>query len=125
MGECGCIEGNFQWKIIDQEGWAWLLGIYPSCDYCESSVGLQFFRVKPDDWHLWDVENIPTLEPTQNGNGFIEFIGPVAVKKAMEKAIIGYKPPHQMLDELDAEVLSGEAFPSLRDAVFETRRGDA
>lgn len=124
MGECGCSSGSWEHKIIDHEGWAWLFRVYPSCQDCSSPVGFDFFRVHPKDWHIWDVEHVPEIKTHENGTFFIPIIDPAIVRKLMEKSMIGYEPEDGPMDQVDAETLSEEAFPDLRDAYWETQRAN-
>lgn len=124
MGECGCSHIQWRWKIIDKNGDAWLFGIYPSCDYCDAPVGIDIWKIKKVDWHLWDVESIPEFEISEYGTTFINVLSTTSVRNCMKKAILGFHPEDGVIDDIDADVLSKEAFRDLREAVFGTKDGE-
>lgn len=120
MGECGCIGIQYRFKIIDEHGDAWCFGVYPSCHYCDSPVGIQVLRVKAGSeyWDMWDIDDIPSLTVEDHSDmAFMTVVDTQKCRKAMETAIIGYKPESGIIDEADADVLSDEAFRDLRDVV--------
>lgn len=120
MGECGCYLIEYKRKIIDEDGNAWLFGIYPSCDCCDSPVCVNFIKVKRKDWQLYNIENIPPID-TYGDEQFFVVVDQQKVRLAMEKAIIGYRPHNGIVDQIDAEALSKEAFSDLRNVVFESQ----
>lgn len=121
MCECGCIGIDYQGKIIDKNGDAWLLGVYPSCENCSAPVGIQIWKVVKGSFHQWEVDRIPEIELWDDGSAFIEILDSREVRKQMEKAILDYEPSSGKIDKYDAEVLADEAFGDMRDVVFSTR----
>lgn len=121
MCECGCAMVTYDRKIIDKEGHAWLFGIYASCQNCCNPVGIDVFRCPPEDFDDFEVNSIPEFEVGEFGRvaGMV-VISTEAVRSAMRKVILGHKPEGGVIDEVDADCLVEEAFPDLRDAVFET-----
>lgn len=125
MGACGCIELNSVGKIVAKDGSAYLIGIYPSCHYCDSPAGIQIQNVRKADWHLWDVKSIPDLKMHEHSQMlFLPIISTQIVRKKMQEMLIGFEPENGKMDEIDAETLAEEAFRDLRDCVAETRKED-
>ena len=95
MGACGCVDIQYQAKIIGSNGDAWCLGVYGSCHDCSSPAGIQVLRVTAgsDLWHTWDIDEIPLLQVCEHSDmAFISVIDPGKVRAAMADAIVGYKP---------------------------------
>lgn len=110
MGECGCYIIQYYGKIIDKNGDAYLIGVYPSCRTCDGPLGIMIDKVKKEDFYVYDVDNIKEISDID----FITVLTSNQVRKQMEKSILGYKG----LDDIDAEVLSEEAFGDLRACYF-------
>src|SRR5690349_20198577 len=121
MCECGCISVDWRWKIIDRDGSAWLFGVYASCKYCVGPAGVRVWKVPPEEFRQWRVDEIPLFE-LWNGIGFIDVVDYEIVRRKVKETILGAEPEGDAIDEIEADVLAEEAIPDLRDAVFETLR---
>jgi len=119
MCQCGCIDVQPLGKIIGKDGCAYLIGIYASCRNCFAPAGVQIHKVPKSDWRMYDVKDVTDLE-FFDGLRFIPVINVGSVRKAMESAMVGFKTESGAIDEIEANVLSSEAFPDLRTCVFET-----
>ena len=119
MGACGCIGINYPFKEELADGRILLVGVYPSCRYCDSPAGVLFWAVSKQDFQDWHQRAKPLLDGQEMTA--IPVADPRFIREAMTKALTGVKPDEgDCIDEVLAEVIAEETFPELRDVVSKT-----
>ena len=122
MGACGCIEIQYSHRTTLADGRVLLIGVYGSCQYCDSPAGVQFWAVSKNEADSWCQGPNELLDDDNDAAG-IPVIETRFVREAMEKAINGFttQDGHEV-DTIMAEIIAEETFNDLRGCVARTQR---
>lgn len=114
MGECGCISIPYDNKIELADGRTLFVGIYPSCHYCDTPAGVQFFAAEGEDADWINEVHKPKPLINDNGYGAIMVINQQSVEKMIVELFDGQ-------DGMDRELVKviAEEF-ELRQVVFDS-----